>query len=820
MGPLFPRRADLLVLRMLSILVMIGTCLTADAVAATTTVPAGADLQLALNAARPGDVLVLQAGARYIGPFKLPPNLAGPTITIRSSAILPERRIGPQDVALLPTLAAAVASPIVDGVGAANWRLDGIALESVIDGTGEVILLQDSTNIYLDRLLIVGGVNGQKRGIRGNGQNITLTRSYIANIARASQDSQAFCAWDGAGPYTLTNNYLEAASENVMFGGADSQSPDRVPSDIRVEGNSFSKRLEWKGKGLVVKNLFELKVGRRITIRGNSFERNWTDAQTGYGILMKVVDQGGTAPWSVLEDVLFEQNVVRDVENGFNILGNDYAAPSGRATRLTIKNNLLVTSGTAFQLGGEIGDLAIDHNTVDQGYTLMSLYKGTVWSAGAAAARPGTFAVEHLTYTNNLARHNTYGVKGQGTAVGTPSLTAFTVSYAWTNNVLAGGAGFPYPSITWFPTVTAYAPCFDSNYHLVSGCPYIGAATDGRDVGVDWSQSTTSPGSSPFGGTTPILPTTAIQFENFDAGGAGIAYGDASTGNAGGAYRTTDVDIEATSDAGGGFDVGWVSAGEWLTYTVNVAAAGTYDLDIRVASAGTGGTFHIEVDGVDQTGRLTVPNTRGWQTWVTIRKSGITLRAGSQVWRIVMDTNGTTGAVGNFNYFHVALSTPTTPYGGTALLLPGTIQAENFDDGGAGRAYADTASGNVGGKYRATDVDIESTSDAGSGYDVGWTSAGEWLNYSVDVMSAGNYDVDVRVASGGTGGTFHIEVNGVDKTGRLTVPNTGGWQTWTTIHCPAIALSSGPQVWRLVMDTNGTTSAVGNFNYITVSGPK
>ena len=77
MGPLSPRRADLLVLRMLSILVMIGTCLAADAVAATTTVPAGADLQLALNAARPGDVLVLQAGARYIGPFKLPPNPVG-----------------------------------------------------------------------------------------------------------------------------------------------------------------------------------------------------------------------------------------------------------------------------------------------------------------------------------------------------------------------------------------------------------------------------------------------------------------------------------------------------------------------------------------------------------------------------------------------------------------------------------------------------------------------------------------------------------------------------------------------------------------------
>jgi len=800
---------------------LIATWLAADASAATTIVAAGADLQAALNAARPGDVLVLQAGARYVGPFKLPPNSIGPAITIRSSATLPERRVGPQDLALLPTLATPLASAVVDGVGASNWRLDGIAFEPVPDGTGEVILLQDSTNIYLDRLLIVGGINGQRRGIRGNGQRITLTRSYIANIAsRASQDSQAFCAWDGAGPYTISNNFLEAASENVMFGGADSKAPDRIPSDILVEGNDFTKRWEWKGAGLVVKNLFELKVGRRITIRGNLFERNWTDAQTGFAILLKVVNQGGTAPWSVLEDVIFEQNTVRDTENGFNILGNDYANPSGRATRLTIRNNLLLTPGIAFQLGGEIGDLAIDHNTVNQGSTLMPLYKGTVWNAGAAAARPGNYAVEHLTYTNNLARHNTYGVKGQGTAVGTPSLTAFTVSYAWTNNALAGGAGFPYPSLTWFPTVTAYAQCFDSNYHLVSGSPYIGAATDGKDAGVDWTASVKAPGSSPFSPIMPVLPTDTIQFENFDVGGAGIAYGDTSAGNAGGAYRATDVDVEGTADAGGGYDVGWVAAGEWLTYTLNVAVAGTYDLDVRVASPASGGTFHIEVDGVDKTGRLTVPKTGGWQTWMTIRKSGITLNAGSQVWRVVMDANATTTAVGNFNYFKIAPSTPSTPYPGVPVVLPGTIQAEDFDNGGAGHAYADTAPGNVGGKYRATDVDIEGNNDGGSGYDVGWTAAGEWLNYSVDVISAGNYDIDVRVASAGAGGTFHIEIDGVNKTGSMTVPNTGGWQTWTTIRCPTVALSAGPQVWRVVMDTNGATKAVGNFNYITVSGPK
>jgi hypothetical protein len=459
--------------------------------AASLAVNAGGDLQAALDAAKPGDVIVLQAGARFVGQFRLPPKPSGAVITIRSSATLPDRRITPADIGLLPTIAPGVIAAVLDGTGASNWRLDGIRFESVSNGQGEVILLHNATNIYMDRLLIVAGPLGQKRGIRGNGRQITLTRSHIANIWREGQDSQAFCAWDGAGPYTVTNNFLEAASENVMFGGADSLSADRIPSDILIEGNYFTKRLEWKGvSGKVVKNLFELKAAKRITIRGNIFERNWTDAQTGYAILMKATNQNGAAPWSALEDVIFENNVVRDTQNGFNLLGNDYEHPSGRVTRVTIRNNLLLTSGVAFQLGGEIGQLTIDHNTVHQGYTMMSLYKGTVWNAGTAAPRPGTFAVEHLTVTNNMALHNQYGVKGQSTGIGTPSLTAHTLAFYWTHNVLAGAAGYPYPSITWMPTPTEYRAQFEADYRLTAQSIYHNKATDGSDLGFNWVPST------------------------------------------------------------------------------------------------------------------------------------------------------------------------------------------------------------------------------------------------------------------------------------------------------------------------------------------
>ena len=225
------------------------------------------------------------------------------------------------------------------------------------------------------------------------------------------------------------------------------------------------------------------------------------------------------------------------------------------------------------------------------------------------------------------------------------------------------------------------------------------------------------------------------------------------------------------------------------------------------------------MNGADVTGPIVAPNTGGWQTWTTLRKTGVTLNAGPQAWRLVMDANGSTGAIANFNYVRVVAGGGSTPYGGTPVSVPGTIQAENFDEGGAGVAYLDNTTANSGGQYRSTGVDIESSSDSGGGYNIAWAYAGEWLNYSATVATAGTYDVDVRVASGGAGGTFHIEVNGVDKTGPLAVPNTGGWQTWTTIRKPSVALSAGPQVFRLVMDTNGSTTAVGNFNWIRVSVP-
>ena len=341
-----------------------------------------------------------------------------------------------------------------------------------------------------------------------------------------------------------------------------------------------------------------------------------------------------------------------------------------------------------------------------------------------------------------------------------------------------------------------------------------------------------SASSTPYGGTAAILPGT-VQLENFDNGGEGVAYHDLSNGNDGGQYRSSAVDIEVTSDTGGGYNVAYTYAREWLAYTVNVAATGTYDVDMRVASEGAGGTFHIEVNGVNKTGSLAIPNTGGWQNWITVRKTGVTLSGGQQVFKVVMETDGATTFVGNFNYMRVIASTTSgsssgsgssgsagpTPYTGIRAALPGTLQAEDFDNGGEGVGYHDLDGANSGGAYRSTGADIEPTSDAGGGYNVGWAAAGEWLSFSVNLSTSGTYDIEARVASSGSGGTFHIEINGVDRTGPFTVPDSGGWQSWVTIRKTGLSLTGGQQLWRLVMDRNGGSGTVGNFNYFRVTAP-
>jgi ELWxxDGT repeat protein len=151
----------------------------------------------------------------------------------------------------------------------------------------------------------------------------------------------------------------------------------------------------------------------------------------------------------------------------------------------------------------------------------------------------------------------------------------------------------------------------------------------------------------------PSLPTVPgkVEAENFDTGGEGVAYHDATPFNEGGsADRTTEgVDLEACNDTGGGFCVADTAAGEWLEYSVNVATPGMYRVDVRVAAAAAGGAFHLEVDGVAEGGSTAIPGTGSTQTWTTVLVNNVALNSGTHIVRLSLDSANASGDLGRFN---------------------------------------------------------------------------------------------------------------------------------------------------------------------------
>ena len=475
----------------------------------------GENLQSAINEAKPGDVIALQPGAKFIGNFTLTvksssgSNTPQDWIVIRtaipdSCLPAPGTRITPQFERLLPKIISPNGGAAIGTVeGAHHYRLIGleVGIAPEVDYNVGLVRLGDGSSqqnmldvvphdLILDRCYIHGNkLGGVARGVALNSARSAVIDSYISEIHGLGFDTQAICGWNGPGPFKITNNYLEAAGENLMFGGSDPFIPNLVPADIEVRGNYFYKPLRWKagapeyeGSHWTVKNLLELKLVSRILIEGNILENNWADAQTGFALVFKSVNQDGTAPWSVTSDVTFINNIVRNSYAGINLLGRDDSQPGQLMRRLLIRNNLFeAIDGTRF--GGLPGiflqisnapDVTVDHNTVLHTGHVISTYGET---------SPG------FVYTNNLSAHNEYGVKGDGHGTGNDTLQAYFPEIVFSNNVLAGGSSIAYPTHNYFPSSlddVRFISGPEQIYRLATISPYVNAGEDGKDLGCDF----------------------------------------------------------------------------------------------------------------------------------------------------------------------------------------------------------------------------------------------------------------------------------------------------------------------------------------------
>jgi hypothetical protein len=491
----------------------------------TIAVAAGGDFQAALNAAQPGDVITLEAGATFTGRFTLPNKPGSGWIVVRTSASdsslpPPGMRVDPSYARVMPKLVGTEWSVIRAAPGAHHYRFvgvelrpaDGVFLYNLMDlglelsrrTTRSLLGLVGLTppapsvddlphHIIIDRCYLHGDPRkGTRRGVALNGRAMAVVDSYLADFKEVGADSQAILGWEGPGPFKVANNFLEGAGENVMFGGGgDPAIENLVPADIEIRGNHFFKPLAWKvddpayqGIPWTIKNLFELKNARRVLVEGNLFEHSWAHAQAGFAIMLTVRNQNGGSPWAVIEDVTFANNVVRHTGSGVYLLGFDDNYPSQQMRRVMIKNNLFEDVGGArwggrgrlFQLIRGAADVVIEHNTAFQTELII----------GADGAPPH----RGFVFQNNIAPHNEHGVFGSDKSTGLPSLLHYFPGFVFAKNVIVGNpVPTRYPPDNFSPRSFAAVGFVDQargNYRLADRSPYRRAGTDGKDIGVDF----------------------------------------------------------------------------------------------------------------------------------------------------------------------------------------------------------------------------------------------------------------------------------------------------------------------------------------------
>jgi hypothetical protein len=475
---------------------------------ATLTVATGGDLRAALDQARLGDTIVLEAGATWTGPFKLPNKTEGSGwIYVVSSHLSdlppPGTRVSPANAASMPKILAPNAqSALVTESSSHHFRFVGIEFapvsgskqiyQVVTIGNGDKSPATLPSHIVFDRCYVHGDpAANNRRGIAMNGAYVAVVDSYISDFQEIGADTQALWAHNTTGPLQIRNNYIEAAGENVMFGGADSSAPDLVPADIEISNNYFFKPLSLIPTKYTVKNLLEFKAARRVVATGNTFENNPLKGQNGFAVLLTPRNQSGTAPWSVTSDIAITNNVIINVGSGFNISGGDNLHPSLPTERILIRNNLIGVTGLngadgrTFQFTGGGGDYTIDHNTI--------INSASPPGSPASDLAMAQSKISNFVFTNNLTTRTHFGFFGNGVGEGTRALNTNFSNWTFSRNVLVDAPAGAYPAGNFFPAGVAavrFANLAGGNYTLAVDSPYKNAGTDGMDIGANGAPAT------------------------------------------------------------------------------------------------------------------------------------------------------------------------------------------------------------------------------------------------------------------------------------------------------------------------------------------
>ena len=397
----------------------------------------GGDLQAALDMAQSGDVVELPAGSVFTGNFKLGEKYGWVYVTTAGCDIKPNNRATPTDAWKMARVQTATDQPVFTTLPRASfWRFMCLEITNSRDDvdvtnlvqlqpgnlTATVTTLEDFPHhIIFDRVLLHGNPGDRvRRAMRQGGANQAVINSSCYDIRMPGFDTQCISDSQGPGPYKIVNNYLEATTENVAYGGSNPRFQGVFPSDIEIRGNYVYKSLAWKDipadpirGSILVKNLIEFKAGRRVLIEGNVFENNWVNAQVGFAVVMtpqfagNLTNPDGT-PLNAIEDITFRNNKILNSPLAINLLGTGVAiAPTGMRSpsrRQAYLNNYWQLTGSGG--GGRL--LQINNRATEVEFT------GNTFEAPAdckgTALHIGSGASVDMVFRNNIMPWCTYGV--------------------------------------------------------------------------------------------------------------------------------------------------------------------------------------------------------------------------------------------------------------------------------------------------------------------------------------------------------------------------------------------------------------------------
>jgi len=466
-------------------------------------VAAGANLQSVLNAAQCGDRILLASGATFTGNFTLPAkSCTNSWIELSTETSLPPEgsRVTPATatgyahiVTALPNAPALTTAP-----GANNYRIMGVEfgvapnitlMSSIVELNVNNLtnVSQLPRDIVLDRVVITGHNQVHvRRCLLMNAIRVALVDSYLAGCHYKGADAQAVLLWNTPGPIKVVNNYLEGSGENMMIGGADPSINGMVPADIEIRRNYFFKPPAWYASNQwSVKNALELKIGKRVMIEGNIMENNWVDAQTGFSIVFKSVNQSGSAPWSETSDVMFRNNIIVDAPNAISMSGKPEQYPAIRMSRIAVVNNLMYKIGPSGSFGGAARGFQFSSDMVDV-TVLNNTVLGTTMNGFILT---GTPAIGTLDLRNNIIQG--WLTSADGVGRGATALNYHQTQWTMLGNVMAyspASVFADHPAGNFYTTTVGNIGFLDLsswNVSLAGSSPFKGKGTEGRDPGVD-----------------------------------------------------------------------------------------------------------------------------------------------------------------------------------------------------------------------------------------------------------------------------------------------------------------------------------------------